>query len=1146
MKKFNLTLTTILILISIHVLGQTNDTIVVQTFSFGSPQDAWFNFPSDSIRFEKVYMKYTLKCNPAQSPACGEWDYQTYTYLYDHTGFLDSSVTHQPLFKVNGTIQDTIAYMTSPSYSYQTSWQHYITRFDTISLNSFQLGNGTIGDRHPFACSDAVSHTQNLWKSNELTASGLASGNITGMRFFLQSLGGATRDLRIKFKQTSADSLSTFIPNDTGFVEVYLKNTQFGSLGWNSFQFNNPFNWDGISNILVDISYENLSAENDNLIKADSISYSSALINSSNDRTASFTNYALISVPINNQISALDSFVTVTLWAFGSPSLQPQAGTCFEAVDSAGNRLLNSHLPWSDSKVYWDAGYASGGYDRISKSASSSEIKGQWNFWTFTKNVATGSMKIYLNGNLWQSGTGLTKRMKNIRTFQLGRGNWSGSASYEGRLDDFAVFNVELDSAAIQHLYSTQQINYAPFNQNLVVYYNFNDGNNLFVTDSSPGNHPPALLAGATNPLKPSNELKPTDFKTSHIRPNIIFEQGVYSSQTDSILVLDSIVKPSIVIVNYADSLHHPGMPSDTMIVFPTYYHNYVFNSFGNAIDSFLVVPDAIRYLTYYNYYTVFPQVKRYEMARYITPYGNNLSLGNGWTWTFDVSDYITKLHDSVHLAAGNWQELLDMKFIMIKGIPPRDAIDIENLYSGNFNYGVANDPIDNYLLPIKRKINSNVSGARWKSRVTGHGMDSPENCAEFCPKYHYYKVNDSIKYTKLVWRDNCDVNPLYPQGGTWVYDRANWCPGAEVKAYDMELTPFITAGDTVTFDHDVQAYTHSSGWDYYQIEDQLITYGPPNFTLDAAIENIISPSSDQMFLRQNPICSHPIIVIKNTGSQTLTSLKITYGMDGAVPSVFNWVGNLAFCESETDTLGTLNWAHGSTKFTVTLSEPNGGTDQYANNNTLVSNFTYPALMPSQFVIEFKTNKHPYENQYTVKDDAGNTVFIRNNLIANTVYKDTLSLTDGCYEFNLTDTGEDGLTFWADTAQGSGYLRFRQANSIGIIKTFGSDFGGQIYQQFTIGLNNPTNDISIISKNEMFVYPNPSRGQITMDFNLTEKKSGEIDIYTITGLQIYETFFQDISSGSFETDLSKIGTGMYFVKLVAGNYQTVKKVLIYK
>ncbi len=89
MKNFFLTL--LMIASGYFVIAQNNDTITVQTFTNGSPQDAWFVFPSDTVRLEKILMQYKLKCNPAQNPACGEWDYLTYTYLYKNTELLDSS-----------------------------------------------------------------------------------------------------------------------------------------------------------------------------------------------------------------------------------------------------------------------------------------------------------------------------------------------------------------------------------------------------------------------------------------------------------------------------------------------------------------------------------------------------------------------------------------------------------------------------------------------------------------------------------------------------------------------------------------------------------------------------------------------------------------------------------------------------------------------------------------------------------------------------------------------------------------------------------------------------------------------------------------------------------------------------------------------
>ena len=77
------------------------DTTIVQAFTFNSPQRAWFVFPSDTLNVEKIIMLYTLKCNPAQFPECGEWDYLTNTYVFKHTGLIDSTIHNQNLYVIN-------------------------------------------------------------------------------------------------------------------------------------------------------------------------------------------------------------------------------------------------------------------------------------------------------------------------------------------------------------------------------------------------------------------------------------------------------------------------------------------------------------------------------------------------------------------------------------------------------------------------------------------------------------------------------------------------------------------------------------------------------------------------------------------------------------------------------------------------------------------------------------------------------------------------------------------------------------------------------------------------------------------------------------------------------------------------------------
>lgn len=1112
--------------------AQTNpgDTIVVQTFTFGSPQDYWFVFPSDTMRYEKIIMKYTLKCNPAQSPACGEWDYLTNTYLYDHTGLTDSAIVVQPMLSVNGSNPDSIAYSATPTYAYDTLWQYFIVHSNTTSLNNSIVGNGNTTTTTAFGASQPVSKSQYLWKASEMLAAGVTAGNITGLQFFLQSLGGQLRNMTIRMQHTTLDSLTQATITTAGFTSVYMQNTTFTTTGWNSLQFTTPFNWDGVSNLLIEITYDNQAVTTDNIITADTTqAFKSALTNAVNDRTIKPNAGGYVAIPLNAEVAAIDSFITVAFWAYGDPGAQPMDGTCFEAVDSIGQRVINSHTPWSNTNVYWDAGNTGGTYDRINKLATTSETEGQWNYWAFTKNVATGSMKIYLNGNQWHSGTGMTRRMNTIRTFKLGRGNWGGSLSYAGRMDEFTVFNKELSAAEIQNYMQQPVTTTDPNYANLVLRYNFNDGNSVSVADSAvSGTHGDALLVNTTNPLKPAAELT-THFTESKIRPRVTFEQGVYTSYIDSMQVIDSLMNTPYQIFVYNDSINTPGVPTDTITGWPLNPNQ---------------VADSTIYADTYDYFNYFPQVIRYEMGRYITPYGNGLSLGAGWTWTYDVSDYKTLLHDSVHLAAGNWQELLDVKFLMIVGTPPRDVIGIANLYNGNFNYGIGSDPIDNYLPPLNVNIPANAVNSRWKSRVTGHGMDSPGNCAEFCPKNHFYNINNQLQYTKLVWRDNCDVNPLYPQGGTWVYDRSNWCPGAEVWTYDMELTPYVTPGSTNVLNHDVQAYVQTSGWDYYQIEDQIVYYSAPNFTLDASLDDIISPSKDQMWLRKNPICTNPIVKITNTGSTTLTSLVITYGLNNGPQSTFNWTGSLDFMESEEVTLGTFGWAQGASNFVVSISSPNGGTDQYPHNNNRISDYVYPPVMPATMVIEFKTNTYPWENSYTLKNSAGNVIHSRSGLSANTIYRDTLTLATDCYEFELLDNGEDGLSWWANSAQGAGYLRFRSATVNQILKSFGADFGGKIFQQFTVGLTSSTPDYILSDQLAMYVYPNPSNGMVNIDVNMTKRDNGVIEVYDVYGKKVYTHNYYNLTAESIEVDFSGLPKGVYFVTLNTGDQQVVRRLIM--
>src|SRR3989338_6887174 len=103
----------------------------------------------------------------------------------------------------------------------------------------------------------------------------MTAGNITGLQFYLQSLGGELNNLTVRLKATTLDSLQQSTFSNTGYTTVYSNNTTFCSTGWNSLQLSTPFNWDGTSNLIIDITYNNTVSTTDNVVASTATASSS-------------------------------------------------------------------------------------------------------------------------------------------------------------------------------------------------------------------------------------------------------------------------------------------------------------------------------------------------------------------------------------------------------------------------------------------------------------------------------------------------------------------------------------------------------------------------------------------------------------------------------------------------------------------------------------------------------------------------------------------------------------------------------------------------------------------------------------------------------------------------------------------------------
>ena len=136
------------------------------------------------------------------------------------------------------------------------------------------------------------------------------------------------------------------------------------------------------------------------------------------------------------------------------------------------------------------------------------------------------------------------------------------------------------------------------------------------------------------------------------------------------------------------------------------------------------------------------------------------------------------------------------------------------------------------------------------------------------------------------------------------------------------DITPFINVGvDTeVNVDYNIEEDPYGN----YVTEIFFVSYGEPNFSHDASIEEIIAPNNFKENGRFNPICGNPIIRIKNTGSENLTTLNITYGIEGMTEYTYTWEGSLAFLQEEIVELPTIDreefFGTSNQRFNVSIS----------------------------------------------------------------------------------------------------------------------------------------------------------------------------------------------------------------------------------
>ncbi|MFC2111390.1 LamG-like jellyroll fold domain-containing protein, partial [Bacteroidota bacterium] len=1104
--------------------------------------DTMINFPNDTnISFEKILMLYNIRCKDGKvSPAtsgqtdigCGEWDASCSSYITDSTQ-VDSTLNFTNSYSITGFSGAIYNYTNQPTYNYIQYFQKDVTVDSIISETLSVVGTGNLSLNHTLDATSLGAKSQYLFTQSELSSAGVNAGDLHGLILNCLNSGGTTDFLRLRLKHTTKTELSNSNPDLSGFTEVYFDNTTFVS-GDNRIQFYTPFTWDGTSNIIIEFSFSNSSTASAIQIKGSNNTDTLGLFTVA-DNHFYFNGGNYIEADTYKGISG-NHQRTVEAWI---NSTVPNNEICSWGKNSTGQKWVFRINSDGTIRVEVNGGYIYG---------TTTVDDGEWHHvacvYSGTDVVNT---LLYVDGVLETSGGTLGEAVNTNTSgginLRVSRG--INNRYFVGGIDEVRVWSTALSVIDLQKwMYKSLDSTHTAYDS-LELYYKLNEGIGTTINDNSSHQRNASVINGQAWKNTSGIDL----FKEFHItseRPNLKFMQGNYMLTVVNDTVYDSI--PNVAnLVNTNQIVNKWGTTQDdsiAVIASNTYWqaggYEYVFDTNGNKIDSNLISIDGTLTITKLSYYRRFPA--KFEIMSFVTPYGINLDLGqNGKTWTFDVSDFMPILKGTKRMTVergGQWMEDMDIRFLFIVGTPPRDILNINQMWrveSKSYTSITAEESYESRNM----KLNAKANYFKVRAAITGHGQQG-----EFNPRIHYIDIDNGTKnFSWQVWKE-CAENPVYPQGGTWIYDRAGWCPGMPTDLKEIDITPYVSSGQNTEIDYGVFS---ASGTSNYLVNVQLVSYDSANFSVDAAVSDVLAPSNKVEYSRNNFICHNPKVIIKNTGSTTLTSLTIEYWVNNATQKeTYNWTGSLEFLETAEVLLPSPNslWSSisGSENiFNAEVKNPNGTTDEYSYNNKYRSTFGIPDVLPSDFMIWFKTNGAASESKYQLFDIYGNKLFERSGMSNNTTYKDTFKLGVGCYTLVVLDTDDDGIDFWANN-DGIGYIQLREGSG-SFIKALEPDFGGSIVYNFTIDY--PLTYEELHKNTELNVYPNPNTGKFTIAINSETYNKIGIQVLNSIGSIVYSMNKIEITESPLkQVDLGEMPKGIYFVRLFNEDINIVRRIVI--
>ena len=276
-------------------------------------------------------------------------------------------------------------------------------------------------------------------------------------------------------------------------------------------------------------------------------------------------------------------------------------------------------------------------------------------------------------------------------------------------------------------------------------------------------------------------------------------------------------------------------------------------------------------------------------------------------------------------------------------------------------------------------------------------------------------------------------------------------------------------------------AGTGTEVWDGYP--DGAVT-----FTNDAGVNITGAPEGVLCGAEQVTI----EVTLTNSGENTLTSCMLEYSINGGATQQQSWAGSLEPFETDVVILPSFTSQGGNNTVEVTVTSPNGVADENALNNTTTVEFTSYEGPTYNYTLTLVLDDYGSETAWTLKR-LGQTLYeggpYQDGTNGEVVTVD-FCLEEGCYQFRITDSYEDGIC--CDFGEGSWTI----TDPNGVVVDTGGEFGASEQIQFCA---DESLGLSDLNRQRVQAYPVPTSDDVTISW---PEASGEACVLDGMGRQI--------------------------------------------